>query len=67
VGRDELWFKVLSSRYGEERGRLKVGGRNGSSWCREVVKIQDGLGVEGGSWFEESIQKKVGDGLNTYF
>jgi len=32
VDRDGLWFKVLSSRYGEERGRLKDGGRRGSAW-----------------------------------
>jgi len=27
-----LWFKVLSSRYGEERGRLREGGVTSSSW-----------------------------------
>jgi len=67
VDREGLWFKVLSSSYGQERGRLIEGGRDGSSWWWEIVRIRDGLGVEGGSWFEESIQKKAGNDFNTYF
>jgi hypothetical protein len=39
VDRDGLWFKVLSSRYGEQRGRLREGGSNGAAWWREIVKI----------------------------
>jgi len=48
VDRDGLWFKVLSSRYGEERGRIREGARLGSAWWREIVKIRDVIGVEGG-------------------
>ena len=62
-----LWFKVLSYHYGEDSGWFIEGGRDGSSWWREVVQIRDGLGVEGGSWFEESIQKKADNDFNTYF
>ncbi|MCI12548.1 hypothetical protein A2U01_0033653, partial [Trifolium medium] len=50
VDRGGLWFRVSAVRYGVEGGRLKEGGRNGSSWWREVAKICDGvggLGVDG--------------------
>jgi hypothetical protein len=67
VDRDGLWFKVLSSCYGEEGGRIRDGGRRGSAWWREIVRIQEGIGVEGGSWFEENISKSVGNNLNTFF
>ncbi|GAU36717.1 hypothetical protein TSUD_217740 [Trifolium subterraneum] len=40
-----LWFRVLAAHYGVERGRLREGGRNGSSWWREIVRIRDGIGV----------------------
>ncbi|MCI91815.1 RNA-directed DNA polymerase (Reverse transcriptase), partial [Trifolium medium] len=35
VDKGGLWFRVLAARYEVERGR------NGSSWWREIVKIQD--------------------------
>jgi hypothetical protein len=56
VDRGGLWYKVLVARYGEE-ARLMVGGRNGSLWWHEVAKIRDGVGVEGGGWFEECREK----------
>ena len=31
------------------------------------MKICEGIGGEGGSWFEESIHRKVGNGLTTFF
>jgi len=43
VDRDGLWYRVLVARYGEEAGRLKVGGRSVSSWWREIAKIRDGV------------------------
>lgn len=43
VDRDGLWFKVLSSRYGEERGRLKEGGRRGSSWARDCENLRGSM------------------------
>ncbi|MCI71223.1 receptor-like kinase, partial [Trifolium medium] len=39
-----LWFRVLAARYAVEGGRLKEGGRTGSSWWREISKICDGVG-----------------------
>lgn len=62
-----LWFRVLSDRYREEGGRLRERGQYGSSWSREVARIRDDIGVEGGSWFEENLRKKVGDRVDTFF
>jgi hypothetical protein len=31
------------------------------------VKIRKGIEIEGGNWFEENIQMKIGNGLKTYF
>jgi len=39
----------------------------GSVWWREIVKIREGIRVEGGSWFEDNISKHLGNRLNTYF
>ncbi|MCI60662.1 hypothetical protein A2U01_0081918, partial [Trifolium medium] len=67
VDRGGLWFRVLAAQYGVERGRLREGGRSGSSWLREIVSICDGRGDLGGGWFGECVSKKVGDGLDTFF
>ncbi|GAU16239.1 hypothetical protein TSUD_298710 [Trifolium subterraneum] len=52
------------------RGRERVfesGGRNGSSWWREIARIRDGVDDLGGGWFGEGVIRKVGDGTATYF
>ncbi|KEH22809.1 hypothetical protein MTR_7g057840 [Medicago truncatula] len=67
VDRGGLWYRVLVTRYGEKAGRLPVGGRSGSLWWREVAKIRDGIVVDGGGWFEESIERRVGNGVDTIF
>ncbi|GAU45521.1 hypothetical protein TSUD_186780 [Trifolium subterraneum] len=67
VDRDGLWFRVLAAYYELERGRLREGGRRGSSWWREIVNISEGRGALGGGWFGECVSKKVGDGSDTFF
>lgn len=67
VDRGGLWYRELVDRYGEEVGRLAVEGRSGSLWWREVAKICDGVGVDGGRWFEDSIKRRVGNGVDTFF
>ena len=67
MDREGLWYKVLSARYGNERGRIQDEGRHGSTWWREIVKICEDFGIEGGSWYEESIKVKIGNGIKTYF
>jgi hypothetical protein len=42
VDRGGLWFRVLAARYGLVGGRLRTGGRIGSAWWRETVRIRDG-------------------------
>jgi len=67
VDRGGFWFRVLVARYGEEAERLEVGGRSVSFWWREIAKIRDGNGVEGGGWFDERVARRVGNGSNTLF
>jgi hypothetical protein len=67
VDRDGLWYRVLAARYGEEDGRLEVGGRSGSTWWAEVVKIRDGIRGSDSGWFWESVVRCVGDGEATLF
>ncbi|GAU10913.1 hypothetical protein TSUD_426570, partial [Trifolium subterraneum] len=66
VDREGLWFRVLAARYGVERGRLRVGGRSGSTWWREIARIREGSEL-GGSWFGEHVSKRVGDGSSSFF
>ena len=58
VDRGGLWYKVLVVRYGEEDG-----GRSGSSWWKEVVKIRDGTVGGDDGWFTSC----VGDDADTLF
>jgi hypothetical protein len=46
---------------------VREGGRRGSAWWREMVRIRDGVGGLRGGWFRESVAKKVGDGSGTFF
>jgi hypothetical protein len=67
VDRGGFWYRVLAARYGEEAGRLEVGGRSVSYWWREVARIRDGGGSDGAGWFQEIVLRKVGDGLVLLF
>ncbi|MCI45203.1 cysteine-rich receptor-like protein kinase, partial [Trifolium medium] len=60
-----MWYRVLAARYGQETWRLAVGGRCCSVWWREVSRIRDGAG--GAGWFRESVERRVGDGVDTHF
>ncbi|KAK2418448.1 hypothetical protein QL285_040641 [Trifolium repens] len=61
-----LWYRVLAARYGAEGGRVRDGGRRGSSWWKEVMRIREGGGNEG-RWFEEHVTRRVGDESDTFF
>ncbi|GAU28464.1 hypothetical protein TSUD_294670 [Trifolium subterraneum] len=62
VGILGIVVRVLAARYGEYRGCLRAGVRNGSSWWREIVRIRDVVDDLRGGWFEESVLNKLGDG-----
>jgi len=64
---DGLWRRVLVVRYGAEDGRIEVGGRSSSSWWREIVRIQGGVGGSGDGWSAACMSRKVGDGAETSF
>ncbi|PNX79278.1 receptor-like kinase [Trifolium pratense] len=68
VDKTSLWYWVLVARYGEEAGMLGEGGRNDSSWWREILRLRDCVSdeVERG-WSEESIEWRVGNGDDTFF
>ncbi|PNX88489.1 kinesin-like protein [Trifolium pratense] len=57
------WREVAKVRDGEGI----VGGRSDSSWWREVAKVRDGEGIVGGGWFAESIVRRVGNRVDTFF
>jgi len=57
----------LAARYGLVGGRLQAGGRDGSVWWREIVKIRDGVGSAMGTWFFVNLCLKVGNRSNTLF
>ncbi|MCI56814.1 non-LTR retrotransposon transposase [Trifolium medium] len=61
-----MWYRVLVARYGEAAERLVAGVRSGSLWWREISKIRDGENI-GGGWFEESIERRVGNRVDTFF
>jgi len=67
VGRGGFWYRVLVARYGEEAGRLEVGGQSVSSWWKEIAKIRDGEVGDDGGWFGERVSRFIGDGKNTLF
>ncbi|RHN74837.1 hypothetical protein MtrunA17_Chr2g0314641 [Medicago truncatula] len=64
VDREGLWYSMLVTRYGQNGGMLREGVRRYSNWWREVLRVRDG---GGGGLFKESISKKVGDGMVTFF
>jgi len=65
--REGLWFRLLAARYGLECGHLLAGGREGSLWWREIVRIRDCLGSVFGNWYADNVRLKIGNGLNTLF
>ena len=67
TNREGLWFRLLAARYGLEGGRLQPGGREGSVWWREMVKIRDGFGSALGNWYVDNVRLKAGNRLNTLF
>ena len=67
VDRGGLWCRILVATYGEEDGRLEVGGQSVSIWWREIAKIRDDIGVDGGGWFADRVVRRVGDGSDTLF
>jgi hypothetical protein len=67
VDRGGLWFRVLAACYEVDQGRLRGGGRRGSSWWRDIAGIRDEVVGVGGGLFRECVSKKVGDGSDTFF
>ena len=62
-----MWFRVLAARYSEEAGRLKVGGRSGSCWWREIAKIRDGVGEAEGAGLQKECRRRWGMDLKLSF
>jgi len=56
---------VLNARYGED-GRLKEGGRLGSSWWHTMAGYPLWFRHEVWSWFDDNIFGEVEDGSSTF-
>ncbi|XP_024628771.1 uncharacterized protein [Medicago truncatula] len=67
VEKEELWYRVLKARYGEEGGRLKEGDSHCSVWWRSMNRIHDGVGEGVGHWFDNNVRRVVGNGRGTSF
>ncbi|GAU44687.1 hypothetical protein TSUD_183450 [Trifolium subterraneum] len=68
VDKTGLWYRVLAARYGEHVGRVREGGRHGSTWWREIVRLRDAEGAEGEmGWFAAGVERRVGNGVDTFF
>ena len=65
--KEGLRYRVLVARYGLKGGCVREAGSRGSCWWRDMVGIQDDVGFEGGSWFEENMFRKVGSGVYNCF
>lgn len=67
-GKDALWARVLSSKYGDFMENVvecrggKVRDRLWSSWWRDLVRL---VGCRG--WFGDGLSRVVGNGLSTKF
>jgi hypothetical protein len=48
VEQEGLWFKVLVAKYGVENRRVSGGGRNASSWWKDVCDVREGVGLSVG-------------------
>ena len=62
-----MWYRVLVARYGEDDGNINDGGSTTSTWWRNLLSIKEGVGEGDGSWFDDDIQREVGDGVGTLF
>ncbi|XP_024636145.1 uncharacterized protein [Medicago truncatula] len=61
VEKESLWYRVLSSRYGEEGGNLLDSERCASAWWRAIAALRRE------SWFSNNVCRLMGDGKNTNF
>jgi len=67
VDRNDMWYRVLVARCGDEDGVLKDGGGRlqvGGVSSHVCVIVVGGVG---GEWFRDCVTKMLGNGRNTYF
>lgn len=48
-------------------GPVGRGGSHSSPWCRMLCRVREGVGEGVGRWFDNNIQRVLGDGRNTLF
>jgi len=60
-----LWYKVLAAKYGEEGGRIRLGGSNASGWWKSLCGVRDGIGIQNAGWFETRMGCQLGNGDNS--
>lgn len=67
VGQRGLWYRVLTSRYGEEEGRICEVRMRASAWLKSILRLTDGVGTGIGSWFDDNKNKVVGDVASSFY
>lgn len=67
VDKEDLWYRVLKARYGEEGGWLKEGGRESLLLWRMMSGIRQGVDLGVGDWFGDNVRRVVGRGDSTFF
>lgn len=67
VGWRGLWYRVLAARYGEEDGRICEVWMGASAWLKSILRLSDGVGTGIRSWFDDNMNKVVGDGASSFY
>lgn len=70
IGEDTLWNEVLMEKYGNNIGDLVEGGGDvrvaiSSRWWKDISNLEGG--GKGIGWFNEEVERRVGNGENTKF
>jgi len=62
-----FWIRVLSAKYGVEGSVISEGEKFSSSWWKNLLSIQSGVGVGVDNWFVDNLCRAVEDDINTLF
>jgi hypothetical protein len=64
---DRIILKILVAKNSVKDGRVWGGGRNVSSWSKDVCDVWEGIGLSVWWWFDVNFSRKVSNGEQTTF